>query len=223
MILRSDRNPRQNIKKQPGNGSLFPLGLMFILVTIILVAYIYRRNLIEFNYNNINNALTSSLLGGCVPNLFEYAESGNLIIQDSLTPSVDDGYFLHSMALFEECLKCNLDLDDGFNILSDRGIKGTVHIEEYRVFNVIKDGTQMAVIELAMVNGNIYVIQYPAGEAVSIQTTDGVKEVLETSVYARISFTLEIMGYSSWMDDSITEDMMEGTYSLSRLVGVSER
>lgn len=228
MILRLNRNPQLSINravklKKSASGSIFPMAFMFILLTVIFVMHMFRMIILEYNYDYINNSLTQSLLGGCVVNLKEYAEDDIFVIQDAGEPAAGDAYVLNSYNLFKDCLKYNLELDDNWVISSGHGIKGEVTVDEYRVYNVINTDAGRQVTEFVITGSNSYFIVHPAGETVSVDATDGIIEIVETSVYGKISFTLHLMGYTPLLDESITEDMVDGRYSLSRVVAIKEK
>ena len=225
MILGLIRNLQLSIKntvkqKAGASGTIFPVAFMFILMTVLLVVYIFRMSILEYNYDYINNSLTQSLLGGCVVNLEAYAKGDGLLIQEKETPAAGDVYVLNSYELFKSCLKHNLKLDDGWNILTGHDITGTVNVEEYRIYNVQNIEAGVQVTEYVIAEGNSYFIEHPAGEAVFATTADGIIEITETSVYGKISFTLHLMGYTSLLGEGITEDMMSGSYELSRVVAI---
>lgn len=129
MILELIRKLRLNISrecsaKRSASGTIFPVAFTFILFTVLMVVYIFRMSILEYNYDYINNSLTQSLLGGCVVNLEAYAESDELIIQAQGAPTAGDTYVLNSYECFKDCLKYNLRLDDAWNILSGHDITG---------------------------------------------------------------------------------------------------
>lgn len=221
MNLKFMQNLRQSIKgrRKPGNA-LFPLVTVLLVFTFLLFEFVYRRNLLQINYEEIDNSLTDALLAGAVINYFEYGSSGKVMIQEGEEPSPADRYFTGSYEKFRECLKVNLDLDDSFMALSPGGINGEVYIREYRVYNYIEDGDNFFITETGFSNGNGYAVRYGLNEPVYVRANDGTIEITETSVYARIEFTLQLAGYMSWLDD-LPQEYFRNDYCLTRLIGIA--
>ena len=198
LVSESIKNLLQSIKKKgKGNGAMFPLAIMMLMMMLIFL---------------INNSLTQAMFGGCLPNIHEYADTGNLIIQDSGNAMAGDVYFLNSYEKFRDCLKYNLNLDDGWNIDTDHGIYGQVTVERYTVFNVVTDSDgNTFTTEITRTGDNSYVREYSVNDVVTGTTT-------ETSVYAEISFNLSLVGHIPWMGG---EDLNR-RYRLRRVVAVKQ-
>lgn len=220
LVSESIKNLLQSIKKKgKGNGAMFPLAIMMIMMMLIFLILVYKRHVLEYNYSYINNSLTQAMFGGCLPNIHEYADTGNLIIQDSGNAMAGDVYFLNSYEKFRDCLKYNLNLDDGWNIDTDHGIYGQVTVERYTVFNVVTDSDgNTFTTEITRTGDNSYVREYSVNDVVTVTTTDGDVDIVETSVYAEISFNLSLVGHIPWMGG---EDLNR-RYRLRRVVAVKQ-
>ena len=200
--------------------ALIPMALVMSVLLLVILNYIYRINVIQYNYEDIDTALTDSLLAAAVVNLDELGESGTAVSQeDMFLPSPSDPYFLKSYGIFLKCLKLNLSLDDGFNVTRQRGMKGQVRIKEYKIFNYIETDDGFFITEIGIAGGNGYSVTHGINEAVYIKANDGIVEITETSVYAQIEFRLVITGRMPWIE--LKDDEYERDYTLTRLIGIA--
>ena len=189
------------LKTKKRGAALIPMALVMLVLFIVLLNYVYRINVLQYNYEDIDTALTDSLLAAAVVNLDELGESGMVMIQeDAAYPSPSDPYFLNSYATFLKCLRINLALDDGFNVTRQRGMKGQVKVKEYRVYNYIETDEGFYVTETGITGGNGYSVMHGINEAVYVKANDGTVEITETSVYAKIEFRLVLSGKVPWTE-----------------------
>lgn len=222
MSLKSTRNQQRNTEnKKAASGALLPIVVMALIFVIILVTHMFRVNLLQVNYENIDSCLTEALLAGGIVNYHEYGKTGKVMIQSTEEPSPSDYYFLNSYSKFLDCLKTNLALDDGFNVSTDQGVKGKIEVVEYRVYSYISDGDDFFIAEAGLTEGTGYAVKHGVNEKVYVQANDSTVEITETSVYAKIRFTLHLMGYIDWMQGVAPSDV-DKEYTLTRLIGVAD-
>lgn len=220
MSLGFIRHLRQSIKKKKDGIAVLPLCIVVIGFLMLLSNFMYRRQLIQINYENIDTALTDSLLAGGVINYSEFGRTGRVMIQDGDEPSVWDGCFDNSYRLFTECLKANLRLDDEYNAMTDNGIVGTVSILEYRVYNYIENEDGFYITEIGLNNGQGYAISHNLNEPVYVNANDSVVEITETSVYGKIGFRFKLATRGSWLI-AMPENYFEKNYTLTRLISIA--
>ena len=67
-----------------------PLAMVIVVFMCWFLSYSFRRESLEYNYEQIDSNLTYSLLAAAIINFNEYAVSGNLIISDGAEPEVWD-------------------------------------------------------------------------------------------------------------------------------------
>ena len=214
------RHLLQSIKKKKDGVAVLPLCIVVIGFLVLLSNFMYRRQLVQINYENIDTALTDSLLAGAIINYSEFGRTGKVMIQDGDEPSVWDSCFDNSYRLFTECLKANLRLDEGYNAMTDNGIVGTVSILEYRVYNYIENEDGFYITEIGLNNGQGYVISHNLNEPVYVSANDSVVEITETSVYGKIGFKFKLAARASWLA-AMPEDYFEKNYTLTRLISIA--
>ena len=81
-----------------------PLAMVIVVFMCWFLSYSFRRESLEYNYEQIDSNLTYSLLAAAIINFNEYAVSGNLIISDGAEPEVWDSAFINSYIRFMDCL-----------------------------------------------------------------------------------------------------------------------
>lgn len=206
MILEFIRSLRRRTDRtKAGSAALLPLAMLLVVFMCFFIVYTFRRSALEYCYEQTDSNLTYALLAAAIINLDEYVRSGNLIIADSAEPAVGDAAFANSYLRFLDCLKSNLGLDAAMHSVKGQGLTGEVEVNAYRIYNYVADGSGWHITECGIRNGQHYTLRYPDNVAVYVEANDGVVRVTETSVYARISFSLEGLG----------------AYSLTRLVAVT--
>lgn len=183
-----------------------PLAMVIVVFMCTFICYTFRRDRLEYSYEQIDSNLTYSLLAASIINLNEYARTGNLIISDNAEPEVWDAAFVNSYVRFVDCLKNNLGLNDEMETIKEQGMYGKVGIISYRVYNYIADDAGWHITECGIKDGGAYTLRYPDNTDVYVTANDGMLKITETSVYAQISFTLEGLG----------------DYKLTRLVAVTD-
>ena len=99
------RHLLQSIKKKKDGVAVLPLCIVVIGFLMLLSNFMYRRQLVQINYENIDTALTDSLLAGAIINYSEFGRTGKVMIQDGDEPSVWDSCFDNSYRLFTEWMK----------------------------------------------------------------------------------------------------------------------
>ncbi len=183
-----------------------PMAMMVVVFMCFFVVYTFRRDMLEYQYEQIDSDITYSLLASAAVNLEEYAMTGNLIIADEKEPDVRDGAFLKAYLTFVDCLKCNMALDDNMQVKADAGMSGTVQIVSYIIYNYIVDENGCHITECGITDGQPYTIRHADDRSVSVHANGGIVNIEETSVYAEIRFNIEGIG----------------EYSLKRLVAVTD-
>ena len=178
---------------------------MLVVFMCFFIVFTFRRSALEYSYEQTDSNLIYSLLAAAIINLDEYVRSGNLIVSDGAEPEVGDRAFVNSYARFVECLRADLGLDDDMRSVKEQGLCGGVEIVSYRIYNYVTDDSGWHITECGINNGQPYTLRYPDNVRVYVQANDGMVCIKETSVYARISFTLEKLG----------------SYRLTRLVAVT--
>ena len=214
------RSLRLNISRKKDGTALLPLAVMMIVFLILLSNFMYRRNLIQINYEKIDTSLTDALLGGGVVNYSELGRTGQVMIQAGGDPSVTDYYFSNSYRAFTECLKANLRLDDGYNATADNGIIGAVHISGYRVYNYKEAADGFYITEIGIDNGRSYAIRHNLNEPVYVNANDSLIEIRETSVYGQIQFRFRLATRASWLS-GMPDECFENDYTLTRLISIA--
>ncbi len=183
-----------------------PFAMLLIVFMCAFICFTFRRDSLEYNYEQIDSNLTYSLLAAAIINLHEYAESGNLLVSDGGEPTVWDAAFTNSYVRFVDCLKSNLGLNESMETTKGQGLSGGVEIVSYRIYNYVTDKNGQHVTECGIKNGQPYMQRYPDNTDVYVAANDGMVKITETSVCAQISFTLEGIG----------------SYNLTRLVAVTD-
>ena len=117
-----------------------PLAMVIVVFMCWFLSYSFRRESLEYNYEQIDSNLTYSLLAAAIINFNEYAVSGNLIISDGAEPEVWDSAFINSYIRFMDCLKCNLGLDENMCITKGQGMENKVDITGYITICPVKAG-----------------------------------------------------------------------------------
>lgn len=185
------RSLLQKIRKvHKGAAGLAPMLVMLIFFMCIFLSLVFRKGVLQYDYERLDSGLTYALLAGAVINLEEYAVSGNIIIADSTRPEIGDSTFMHSYYHFLDSLRVDLGLDEGMNFTGTPGLGGNVEVVEYKVYNYIRDAAGWHVTECGITGGQMYVIEGQNNVRLTIAANDGIVEIGETSVYAKIAFML---------------------------------
>ena len=222
MNLKYIRSRRRSIKRKPAVAFL-PMIVMAVLMMVVFVNYGLRINALNYTYESIENALVAALFSGAVYNPGIMADTGCIVILESGKNIyegqniIPDSVYENSYRIFTECLKANLGLADDFT-MPGGAVSGPVKIEEYRVYNYVTDENGYYVIEVGSNGAGNYVIRHPDNTPVYVQANSGNVEVKETSVYGKISLSMQPAGGSVLGTDS-----PEDRYVLTRLVAARER
>ena len=133
------RSLLQKIRKvHKGAAGLAPMIVMLIFFMCIFLSLVFRKGVLQYDYERLDSGLTYALLAGAVINLEEYAVSGNIIIADSTRPEIGDNTFMHSYYHFLDSLRADLGLDEGMNFAGTPGLSGSLEVMEYKVYNYIR-------------------------------------------------------------------------------------
>ena len=100
--------------------------MVIVVFMCTFICYTFRRDRLEYSYEQIDSNLTYSLLAASIINLNEYARTGNLIISDNAEPEVWDAAFVNSYVRFVDCLKNNLGLNDEMETIKEQGMNECV-------------------------------------------------------------------------------------------------
>ena len=233
VISRFIKNPRLNTKvpyspvrlmfnKKKDGIALLPMVAVVMVFLVLLSNFMYRRELIQINYEKIDTSLTDALLAGGVINYSAFGRTGQVMIQEEGDdPSAMDYYFANSYRLFTECLKASLRLDDGYNATADIGIIGAVSIKGYRVYNYFEDENGFYITEIGLDNGRGYAIRHSLNEPVYVNASDSVIEIKETSVYGQIGFRFRLASQPLWLQ-GMPPEYFEDDYTLTRLISIAD-
>lgn len=204
--LQYKRNPHPRATKVTAAGQMLILGLFFIMLIFIVIAFMIRYRVLEHNAKYIDTALSSSLLAGATIDIAEYANNENIVVSND------------SYEKFVSCLKHNMGLSDSFEI-DKNYLSGVVKVERYITYSVIYTTTGYYIRETQIINGSTTVINHAEGEVIRVETTDGEKIVTEASVFGEISFEFKSSGEFSWSPNSGGKQR----YKLSRLVTIKRK
>lgn len=84
------------------SASMLPVALMFILMMIVLTNYMYRQQMLQYNYENIENSLVDSLLASSVVNLTELVRNGDIVIDTATSGVSTQSCFDRSYEIFRD-------------------------------------------------------------------------------------------------------------------------
>lgn len=199
---------RQRSIKVEASGSILIFSTVVMLMFFILQSYLVRAQIFTFNRQLIDSSLTAAMLGAEVIKLNEFADTGDVIFVDN------------TKDIFSDILKYNLGTDSNFR-LTREGITDNIIIEEYIVYNKIKTSTGYYIQEIRDNNNGKHTINHSEGEVIKVATTDGEKIITEASLYARISFVINVGGYREGGDNS--KSSMYKRLALSRLTSVKTK
>lgn len=204
------------------SASMLPVALMFILMMIVLTNYMYRQQMLQYNYENIENSLVDSLLASSVVNLTELVRNGDIVIDTATSGVSTQSCFDRSYEIFRDTLKSNLHLSDAWEFDGARDFKGTLIINEFSVYNYYKIPNGFQIVRITKTETGASSYTYPVNQKVYVYANGVNKEITQTSVYSQITFSVHLMNRIDWME-SLTDAMMTGTYSLRRLVAITDR
>lgn len=218
-------NQHQNIKKIKGSGMTFSICLVFILLALFFSSVFFFRTALNYNYRNIDNALTDALLGGAIVDLKEYAVTGNILIPDvKISENDNETYLSQSLNLFTKCLNANLVDKKSYG----QNIKN-VRVVKYVIFNVSGNTISAYIFDNPQSNHASY---HKASDNElnnlfdndpvkhKITTSDGVIAITKTSVYAKLDFELKTAPNFLW-NMSIDKNNAWQTLSLSRCIAIT--
>lgn len=155
-------------------------GLFMILFLAILLCGELQIEAYRASSQYLEDALAASNLASAVIDVEEYGISGLLQIKD---PE-------HAFELYQEALKENLGLDEGWQSSNKGLISGSVKVEQYIVYNV--RGKQVSVHVLTM-DGEMEDSTEILGE---LRAPNGIL-IESTGIYSEISFPVEgVLGVS---------------------------
>lgn len=203
----------------------FPICLVFILLALFFSSVFFFRTALNYNYRNIDNALTDALLAGAIVDLKEYAVTGNIIIPDAKVSDNDnETYLSQSLNLFTRCLNANLINKNTYG----QNIKNVI-ITKYVVFNVSNGIISAYIFDNPQSNPTSY---HKASDSElnklfddnsikhKITTSDGAIAITKTSIYAKLEFNLKTAPIFSWSSANEKSGTWQ-TLSLSRCVAIT--
>lgn len=236
-------------KRVEGNGGIFIIAIFFMLFLLVVFKLVVSQQSAYITYDNVDDALVSSLVSAANYNIEEYGLGGHAVVYRTYTPTDDEElelfdalddseiYSPNGDAYLDACynkfltnLKHNLELDD-IMVSSSSGIDGTVTIDEFSVFNVYRaydeDGNPAGyrVVKYTKAGGgwstHPYNINTPA---TCYNTFDHTNTVIEnTSISAALTFNIRLSTFSGWlMGGSLTEDDMVEQVTYQRIVDIKD-
>lgn len=191
--------------KLRGSGNILIIATAGLFMLLLMLSYLYRFQLMTLNRQVIDESLTSAMLGAEVVDLSRYAEDENIVLVDN------------TRDIFIELIKANLCLSDNWEI-NRPGLTGEVKVEDFRVYNKISTSTGHYIQEIVKSTAGSYTIDHAEGEVVKVKTTDGDKVITDTSLYVKISFMVNTIGYAE--NTAYKNEPRYKRYALSRLVSV---
>ena len=149
-------------------------GLFMILFLAILLCGELQIDAYRASSQYLEDALAASNLASAVIDVEEYGISGLLQIKDPA----------QAFELYQEALKENLGLDEGWQSSNKSLISGSVKVEQYIVYNV--RGKQVSVHALTM-DGEM---EDSVGILGELRAPNGIL-IESTGIYSEISFPVE--------------------------------
>lgn len=149
-------------------------GLFMILFLAILLCGELQIEAYRASSQYLEDALAASNLASAVIDVEEYGISGLLQIKDPA----------QAFELYQEALKENLGLDEGWQCSNKGLISGSVKVKQYIVYNV--RGKQVSVHALTM-DGEM---EDSAGILGELRAPNGIL-IESTGIYSEISFPVE--------------------------------
>lgn len=175
------------MKKSQGSGTLL-LGLYIALALMLIALIMFERYKMEYKVEEVEDAITSSLLGAEVVDVRTIAIFGVLRFED-----IDDSYDL----LCNE-LSYNLGIDRVGN--TNKFYSGNLFPEGYECVL-----TRTIFYEKDEIKNNWIITEFDenGGKSVSEMTANPVtplgETVENTGVYAEFKFPLKVVGMTKWV------------------------
>lgn len=139
-----------NNRKMEGNAHILIVGMLFLLITAVTLYYLYWEKISNSSYEQIDTAVTGSLLSALIPDIEKsYASTtgqGLMISSTDYMPYSLVGQTEHDVQLdrcyerFLSSLKINLGLNEKMES-SNPMIYGSVKIKYLRLYEVKKLNT----------------------------------------------------------------------------------
>lgn len=156
--------------------------MMFSFVVLgvisLLIVFSIAQEKITVLSNRVEDGLVSATLAGATVDLTRYATDGKIV-------NIEEEGLKTSYKNFKDSLKTNLNLDNNFKVKKDSIIKSKINIDKFTVYSKV-DGK-------IYVN-TIYDNSISRQEVNSDLKTPNGKVVDDTTVYSKISFTINILG-----------------------------
>lgn len=140
----------QKDRGMEGNAHIFIVGLLFLLITAVTLSYLYWEKVSNSSYEQIDTAVTGSLLSALIPDIEKsYASTtgkGLMISSTDFMPYSQVGQTEHDAQLarcydrFLSSLKINLGLNEKMESTNPM-ICGSVKIKYLRLYEVKKLNT----------------------------------------------------------------------------------
>ena len=167
----------KKLKKSDGNINLM-FSYMALTIVALLVAYSIANNKISILKNKVEDALILSTLASATIDLKEYAQSGAIV-------NIDSKDVKSSYSAFLSTLKKNLSLNDDLSLKKDSFITGKIKIEKFIIYSDVDSHIEVN----EALNGSLSTSQVGKGAI----TPNG-KKIEDTTIYAKLSFKLNVMG-----------------------------
>lgn len=222
-------------KKHKGAASVFILGIYSVIILMIVWLYAIQTRMINHVRDEFDNGLLMSLLGAATINVEEYGRSGQRVIHD--TYKGDEDIFLaeantscldealeKAIFRFQQLMETNVEMNaDGISY--NTIVVGPVKIEEFKIFNVYSNNTgQSHIYEFTWKDGLWSQLTHEVDERVYVPGAGdrghAVALVEDTTVYAKISFSIALYPYFRGLAEHIpTEDKIV-TVDMQRCVSI---
>lgn len=180
------------------SAGLMPMVMMIVVFMSTFIVYTYKRDMLEYECQQLDGNLTYSLLASAVVNTEVYAESGNPVIADSVEPDSGDSAFFRAYMRFIDCFRCNMSSGGDMSSESASGMCKDIKIVYYKIYNYIVDEEGFRIVECGISDGQAYTLRHAQNKHVKVQANGGIVDIEETSVCAEITFNIEGIGEYSF-------------------------
>lgn len=208
--------------KRKGGASVYILAVYAIVLIIIVWLYTFQTRLINYVRDDYDSGLVMSLLGAATINVEEYGRTGQRVIHGSGSPdSCPDEHLEAALHRLQSLLATNLS--------SWQIVISPVTLDEFKVYNVYEyraenGAEERQIYECTWTNGSWSEVTHGVNEAVYVYGAGerGHAEALveDTTVYAKISFTIELYPYFPGFAEHIPEEKKTLSVSMQRSVSI---
>ncbi len=221
--------------KRKGGASVYVVSVFVLILSIIVWLYTFQTRTINAVRDELDSRLLVSLLGAATINVEEYGRTGQRVIHAAYTGEGDifgaeenasypDACLEGALKRLNNLLQTNLKLDGGGQG-SRPVIASPVTLEEFKVLNVYDSGEgEQQVYEFIWNNGVWNEVTHGINEAVYVPGAGdrghATALVEDTTVYAKISFAIELYPFFPGLAEHIPEEARTLSVSMERSVSI---